>query len=304
MTGQPMTGQPILSELINNQEGPQPARALISQIASLLDRAAIDNPRFEARLLLAIALGRDDMVASHEDVRIGPREMDRLAQLVQRRSAGEPPSRLRGWREFYGLRFDLNAQMLDPRPDSEILVEAALEFARQQQMDRPVDVADFGTGSGCLLLSVLYHLAQARGVGLDISQQALDGAAANAQRLGLAQRCDFIQGSWERDLPRAHFDIILANPPYIALADRDQLAAEVRLHDPHRALFGGPDGLDHYSVLLPVIAARLAADGRAFVEIGADQADRLTRLAGDAGLTCQALLADLAGRPRCLVLAH
>ncbi len=171
----------------------QPARALITRLAEQLARADIDNPRFEARLLLGLALGREDAPGSHEELALDRQQTDRLAELLQRRCAGEPPSRLRGWREFYGLRFQLNPAMLDPRPDSEILVEAALFFARQLGPDKALQLADFGTGSGCLLLS-LWPSARGPQHRLDISAAALQGAADNAQALGLAGRVQFIEG--------------------------------------------------------------------------------------------------------------
>jgi release factor glutamine methyltransferase len=280
---------------------PQPARALITQLAEQLAEAGIDNPRFEARLLLGLALGREDAPGSHEELALDQQQKDRLAELLQRRCAGEPPSRLRGWREFYGLRFRLNSAMLDPRPDSEILVEAALSFADQLGPDKALRVADFGTGSGCLLLSLLAHLPNASGAGLDISAKALEGAAENARTLGLAERVQFVAGEWQAQLPQDQFDIILANPPYIRLTDKPSLAREVVLHDPPLALFGGADGLEAWRVLLPVLARRLAARGRAFVEIGSDQAVLVTDLAQQSGLYLQAQLSDLSGQPRCLV---
>ena len=282
----------------------QPARALITQLADQLASAGIDNPRFEARLLVGLALGREDAPGSHEELALDGQQTDRLAELLQRRCAGEPPSRLRGWREFYGLRFQLNPAMLDPRPDSEILVEAALSFAGQLAPDRAVQVADFGTGSGCLLLSLLAHLPAAHGVGLDISSAALQGAAENAQALGLSERVQFVAGDWQAALPTEQFDILLANPPYIRLSDKASLAKEVVLHDPHQALFGGADGLAAWRVLLPVLARRMAASGRAFVEIGSDQAVPVTELAHQAGLCLHHQLSDLAGRPRCLVFVQ
>lgn len=280
---------------------PQPARALITQLAEQLAEAGIDNPRFEARLLLGLALGREDAPGSHEELALDQQQKDRLAELLQRRCAGEPPSRLRGWREFYGLRFLLNSAMLDPRPDSEILVEAALSFADQLGPDKALRVADFGTGSGCLLLSLLAHLPNASGTGLDISAKALEGAAENARTLGLAERVQFVAGEWQAQLPQDQFDIILANPPYIRLTDKSSLAREVVLHDPPLALFGGADGLEAWRVLLPVLARRLAARGRAFVEIGSDQAVLVTDLAQQSGLCLQAQLSDLSVQPRCLV---
>ncbi len=282
----------------------QPARALITRLADQLASAGIDNPRFEARLLLGLALGREDAPGSHEELALDRQQADRLAGFLQRRCAGEPPSRLRGWREFYGLRFQLNPAMLDPRPDSEILVEAALGFAGQLGPDRALQVADFGTGSGCLLLSLLAHLPGAHGVGLDISAAALQGAADNARALGLAGRVQFVEGDWQAPLPTDQFDILLANPPYIREGDKASLAKEVVLHDPHQALFGGADGLAAWRILLPVLARRLAASGRAFVEIGSDQAEPVTDLARRAGLGLQDQLCDLAGRPRCLVFVQ
>ena len=257
----------------------------------------------EARLLLALALGREAPVLTHEDITFDAPSSAKLQELIEARLSGVPVSRLRGWREFYGLRFGLNADTLDPRPDSEVLVDQALAFATDMgwQTD-PISLVDFGTGSGCLLLSCLHELPEARGVGIDISKLALGQATENANNLEMLSRAKFLHSDWDARLGTDTYHIILSNPPYIETGDFDSLSDEVRLHDPHRALFAGTDGLDDYRRLMPIIAARLKIDGQAFIEIGYGQAEAVSHLASEAGLQIVNIQEDLAGIPRCLIV--
>lgn len=278
---------------------PVEASALLAGIARQLAGDGPDDPRRDARLLLGLALGRDDAVFPHETVRLDAAAAARLDALIRRRRDGEPVARLRGWREFYSLRFQLNAATLDPRPDSEVLVEAAIAWLAT----RPAGarVVDFGTGSGCLLLTVLAHCPEASGVAVDISREALDGAAGNAAVLGLDDRVQYHHGHWDDGLD-GRFDVVLSNPPYIATEAIAELMPEVRLHDPMAALDGGTDGFDGWRALMPAIARRLRPGGRGFVEIGIDQHDQVKDLAADNGLTVIDQHRDLAGIIRCLVL--
>ncbi len=264
--------------------------------------------RLDARLLLGLALGGDEPVFPHQDVEAGPGLSAALMPLIERRLKSEPVSRLRGWREFYSLRFELNADTLDPRADSETLVAAAIEWLsgdgnRGSGHTTPPRVIDFGTGSGCLLLSVLAHCPDASGLGVDISDAAIRAARNNAMNLGLGGRARFACTSWD-DGVEGRFDAVLSNPPYIPAGDIPGLMPEVRMHDPLRALDGGEDGLDAWRELLPATARRLNPGGRAFVEIGAGQQDAVADLAGKSGLSCLNILPDLAGIGRCLILGH
>lgn len=278
------------------------AAGLIGSVSERLSRGDLAERRREARLLLALALERAEPVLPHEDIFFPPKAETRLEALISRRNEGEPVSRLRGWREFYSLRFYLNNATLDPRADSEVLVDTGLTLA--SEMDGPLNIVDFGTGSGCLLLAMLHHLRDAQGLGVDISPDAIAAARRNATALALDSRASWIVSDWDAGLGADMFDLVISNPPYIARDDIETLAPEVRLHDPLRALDGGADGLEVWRRLLPVITRRLKPGGRAVAEIGHGQAEHVTALAAANGLVVLASHADLGGRTRCLVLAR
>jgi release factor glutamine methyltransferase len=235
--------------------------------------------------------------------------MDSLFQTyIQRRLAGEPVSRIRGWREFWSLSFELSAATLDPRPDSEILVERAVAFGRDHPGvagEENLRLLDMGTGSGCLLLACLSELTMATGVGIDINPDAIEMAAHNAGVLGLADRAVFSVADFTTSLKRLGcFDIILSNPPYIPSAQISTLSSEVALHDPLLALDGGQDGLDCWRVLMPEMAKLLSTQGRIFVEIGDGQEADVTALADAAGFSAAGVFADLSGTQRCLAFSR
>ncbi len=220
-----------------------------------------------------------------------------FAALVERRLAHEPVAYIIGETEFFGRPFLVSPAVLIPRSDSEVLVEAALKAAPDA-----CRVLDCGTGSGALLLSLLAERPGAEGIGTDRSLDALQVAAANAARLGLAGRARLIRADWDEPgwadgLGR--FDLILANPPYVE--DAAELAPSVRAYEPAGALFAGPEGLDAYRVLIPQLPALLALHGTALVEIGAAQAEPVSAIAQSSGLSVQ-LHRDLGGRPRVLQL--
>lgn len=277
------------------------AAELIAESAARLAAAGIESARLDALLLIAAALGceRDDLRV-HGDRPIAPAERAIAESYMNRRLVGrEPVSRILGRREFWGLEFGLSADTLDPRPDSETLVEAALALFPDKDMASRV--LDLGTGSGCLLLSVLHERPAASGLGIDRSRRALTVAARNAARLGLSQRARFVAGHWAEAIGGI-FDLVLCNPPYVARSERSALAPEVLLHDPPAALFAGEDGLDAYRELLPRLAPLLAESGRALFEIGATQAVSVRALAAASGLAVVAIKRDLGGRDRCAVL--
>lgn len=284
--------------------GRQEAAPLLARIARRIAGArtgADSSCGLDARLLLGMALGREGAVFPHETVSLAEGDLARLEGLVARRAAGEPVSRLRGWREFYSLRFAITPATLDPRPDSEILVDAAAAWLSARPGRGPARVLDLGTGSGCLLLSVLRQCPEATGVGVDISGDAVECARRNAEGLGLAGRAEFRCSDWGRGL-RGRFDAVLCNPPYIPEGDIAGLGREVRDHDPEAALAGGPDGLSAWREALPALARRLRPGGRGFVEIGRGQEEQVEAIAASAGLSRDSLLPDLSGAGRCLVL--
>jgi release factor glutamine methyltransferase len=216
---------------------------------------------------------------------------------VARRLAGEPVSRIIGIREFYGRSFRIDASTLDPRPDTETLVEAALGLVDREA---PLDILDLGTGSGCILVTLLAELPRASGAGVDVSLPALERAQANAQVHGIGDRARFIAGDW-LEAVEGSFDLVVANPPYLSAADMAALSPEVRDHDPRAALDGGPDGLSAYRRIVPGLRKALRPGGFALFEVGPDQAEAVSRLLAEAGLDMgegQHLWRDLAGRTR------
>jgi release factor glutamine methyltransferase len=276
------------------------ARHILQPLSAALQQAGIASAISDARCLLGIVLGRDDAVLPHEMIaRWQPEQSRALEALRQRRQTGEPISRMRGWREFWSMQFRLSPATLDPRPDSETVIAAALGWARDQAP--AARILDLGTGSGCLLLTCLAELPQASGVGIDISAEALEMAVMNASQHGLVARTMFYQQDFATDLTaHGQFDLILSNPPYIPSADIEMLDADVRHFDPLAALDGGADGLACWRVLCPQIATALSDGGMAFVEIGAGQGKSLGMLGRASGLRLLGSFADLSGHERCL----
>jgi release factor glutamine methyltransferase len=271
-------------------------RALTLQFKS----AAIDSAELDARLLTGHALGLDltGMVTAAQRP-LTPNEAARLERFAQRRLAGEPVARITGEKEFWGLPLRLSPATLVPRPDTETVVELALELLRAGgDLDRPFRIADLGTGTGAILLALLSELPAAHGFGTDISEEALQTAAANAARIGVHDRATFMACDYASGLS-GRFDLIVSNPPYIRAADIGGLAVEVRDHDPLAALDGGTDGLDAYRALIPS-ATRLLTPGAALVvEAGMGQSGPIQALMTAAGLsTGTAPKADLGGVPR------
>jgi release factor glutamine methyltransferase len=271
----------------------------IDEVAERLASAGILEARREARLLAAEATGLGSAaVIAHPERKLDSAECERLTGLARRREEREPISRIVGWREFWSLRFALGPDTLDPRPDSETLITAALESIDRA---RGVSVLDLGTGSGCLLLALLSELPKARGIGVDLSQAALAVAAANAEALDLSFRAQFRLGDWGNGL-NERFDLVLCNPPYIPDGEVSGLAPEVARFDPVLALAGGADGLNAYRRLSGELPRLLGQGGRAIVEIGAGQSAPAAGILTGGGLTLLGLRADLAGTPRCLIL--
>ena len=269
----------------------------VARVTGRLNAAGIDGPRREARLLLAHTFGESvEWLLAHDDELI--ETPTHFENAVRRREAREPLSHILGEREFWSLRFQVNASVLDPRPDSETLVAAAL--AQYPEPDTVVRIADLGTGSGCLLLSILNERPGAQGVGVDISESALSIARENAQRFGLAARANFIQSDWE-SLLDGTFDIVVSNPPYIPSAAIDDLAPEVARFEPRGALDGGADGLDAYRHIAAVLSQILKPNGLVALEIGQGQDASVTRILRDGGIRVVGLEKDLAGIPRCVL---
>jgi release factor glutamine methyltransferase len=223
----------------------------------------------------------------------------RLDGFAGRREAGEPVWRILGEREFWGLPFRLSPATLEPRPDSETIVEAALKELAGRNTE-PLSLLDLGTGTGCLLIALLSELPNASGLGVDLSEEACRTATGNAALNGLAERASFRQGSWTDGLT-GRFDLILSNPPYIPSGEIAGLAVEVREHDPLLALDGGEDGLGPYRIFARTLPPLLAPGGRIVFEIGAGQGPDVVALMQAGGLEFRGSRNDLGGHERALI---
>lgn len=271
----------------------------LREAAATLRAAGVPTPRLDAELLLAHALGvtRERLLIDAARP-LAAAENVVFTALIARRVRREPVSHLLGRREFWSLDFAVGPAVLDPRPDSETLVETALN--RIKDRAAPLAILDLGTGSGCLLLALLHELPKARGLGRDRSAAALAVAAKNAAALGLARRCRFDEADWGQGLIQK-FDVVIANPPYLTRREIAGTAPEVRDFEPRLALDGGEDGLDAYRRLGPEISRLLKPEGFAAIEIGKDQGQPVRALFASAGLMMESGAHDLAGIERCLV---
>jgi release factor glutamine methyltransferase len=260
----------------------------------LLTEAGVGDARREARLLLADALDTHPAgLIAREDDMADSRTQVRWAELLARRAGGEPISRIRGWKEFYGRRFVVTRDVLDPRPETEHVVEAVLEH-----LPRGGRMLDLGTGSGCILVSVLAERPDALGVGLDASADALAIARSNASAHQVDTRAEWMEGDFGAMDMLVAFDVVASNPPYIPTADIQHLAAEVREHDPLVALEGGADGLEAYRRLVPEAKRVLKRGGWLVLEVGAGQAEAVRALLAGEGFVDLVARRDLAGIER------
>ena len=283
-----MPDQPLLQPSIG---------ALLCRGGAVLRQAGIDDPRREARLLLAHALGRDpaSLIAAAKQT-AAPENFD---ALVARRAARVPLSQVLGEREFWSLTFRVTADVLTPRSETETLIEAAL--AALPDRGAVWRVLDLGTGSGCLLAAALSEFPRAFGVGVDRSAAALAVARGNLLALGLSNRAALLCADWHAPLAK-NFDLVLSNPPYVESGAIATLDPEVATHEPRLALDGGADGLVAYRAILNGLAEQLAPNGVAVLELGAGQAEAVAAIAAQGGLEVQDIRPDLAAIPRALVL--
>lgn len=268
--------------------------AVLKAAVARLDQAdAAETPRLDAILLLEHASGIDaNRLRLEPALVLAPEIVAEFERLLLRRLAREPVSKIIGQREFWSLTFRTSRDVLDPRPDSETLVAGVLAAIPDRQA--ALRLVDFGTGSGCLLLSLLHELPNATGLGVDVSPPALQIAQQNADTLGLAARAAFRLASWGKGLDE-RFDILISNPPYIESDVVPQLEPEVADHDPLLALDGGADGLDAYRALMPDLARLARPNALVALEVGVGQDVAVSRLLGDAGFGQIAVLPDLGG---------
>lgn len=269
-------------------------------VARVLAAAGLSDAAGEARWLMRAALGLDAAaLLGRGDVQLSDAERSSIAVYLERRARNEPLSRIAGVREFYGRLFAVTPATLDPRPDTETLIDAALQLLGAQAHERPLRILDLGTGTGCILLTLLAELPASRGVGTDISPDAAAVARSNAERLGLTARADVVVTDLATGID-GPFDLVVSNPPYIRSGDIAGLAIEVRDFDPRLALDGGGDGLAVYRRIAAELP-RLVPDGLVLLETGHDQAAAVSALVSETfghRLENARIFDDVAGIPR------
>jgi len=274
-------------------------------VAPLKD-ADIDEPVMEARLLVGFVLGGGpERVLADRDESLTSDQASALKTALTQRCQRVPMAQIIGVREFWSLPFKVTSATLTPRPDTETLVEGLLHHVSES----PARILDLGTGTGCVLLALLTEWPDATGVGVDASADALAVAHENGEVLGLSSRARFVQADWNQEL-WAHvltgswggpFDVVVSNPPYIPALDIEALEADVRTHEPRRALDGGDDGLDAYRAIISQLNALMAVDGVVGFEVGIDQADAVAAMILEAGFELLEKRADLGGVVRTVI---
>lgn len=274
---------------------PRTRADLLREGARLLAAAEAPDPARDARVLMRWAAGLDGAALSARlDEAPDPEEAGRYVAALAARASRRPVAQITGARAFWGRDFEVTPEVLDPRPESETLIAAALDGPPAAR------VLDLGVGSGCLLLSLLAEWPEATGLGVDRSAAALAVAGRNAARLGVAGRAMLLESDWFAEV-RGRFDLVVSNPPYVTAAEYDALDPEVRLWEPMGALTPGGDGLDAVRALAAGLAGALAPGGRALVEFGAGQQDAVAAIFAAAGFAGR-LHADADGRPRVIAL--
>ncbi|MET3615866.1 release factor glutamine methyltransferase [Rhizobium aquaticum] len=286
--------------------GPDPVLdAVLAEVRVLFREADLDDPALEARILVSGLLDLEPTALITRGREAVPAEkIERIRMAAARRVAGEPVYRILGWREFYGLRLKLSKGTLEPRPDTEVLVDAMLPVLHEMVgQGRKPRILDLGTGTGAICLALLNECLQANGVGTDISEDALATAKANANLNGIGMRFEVLQSDWFSQV-RGKFDLIVSNPPYIPSADIAGLDREVREHDPLAALDGGADGLEPYRIIAKQADQYLADGGFVGVEFGWNQMAAVQAIFEAAGFIVQQAIRDYGGRDRALIFVR
>ncbi len=278
---------------------------VMADVRGLFREADLDDPALEARILVSGLLDLEPAaVISRGRSSVSVDDIERIRAAARRRIGGEPVYRILGWREFYGLRLRLSKGTLEPRPDTEVLIDATLPLLHEiVGCGRKPRLLDLGTGTGAICLALLHECPEASGVGTDISEDALGTAKANAELNGLGSRFEARQSDWFSQV-RGRFDIIVSNPPYIPSADIAGLDREVREHDPLAALDGGADGLDPYRIIANQADQYLAEDGFIGVEFGWDQLAAVQSIFEAAGFAVHQAVRDYGGRDRALIFGR
>ena len=267
-----------------------------------LSAAGVENPKLDSKLLLCHAADIEPVeLITNSNRQLPAQNLQSFEALIKRRVLREPVSHLIGEREFWSLPFLVSSDVLDPRPSSETLIQAALRYVEDTK--KVFSVLDLGTGSGCLLITILKECPLATGIGIDNSEAALLVARQNAAKHSVGNRSKFEFSSWGRNLNES-FDLILCNPPYIADGELVLLEPEVIVYEPRMALFAGDDGLSAFRDLAPDIYRLLNLDGVAVLECGLGQVTSLVEIFSIAGLKHLETLPDLEGIERCCVFSR
>lgn len=270
---------------------------LLRRAAKQLSNAGIEGGLRDARRLMENAGGVSaaELIAAENDV-VSTETLNVFEEFIERRGKGEPVSRIAKKREFWGLEFDISPDVLDPRPDTETLVEVVIS----QWQEHYKSVLDLGTGSGCILLSILHEKRQALGIGVDQSEAALEIAKINSKKLELDERTQFNTSNWFEAVKGKTYDVIVSNPPYIPSADIEHLDVDVKEYDPMSALDGGEDGYDDYRHIISNAKNYLAASGLIAFEVGIGQADKIAEMLAKVGFLHINIREDLSGVKRCV----
>jgi len=274
---------------------------LLKYSSDFLKNAKIPSYNLDALLILCSSLGvtKEDVIFSKVEDDLVQKNLEKIQSLLVRRSNKEPLSHIIGYREFYDDIFLVNQDVLDPRPDSEVLIESVFNIFDNK--NKTIKILELGVGSGCLLLSILKNFVNAFGVGADISKKALNIAWKNANKMNLTDRVNLINSDWFANIEDQEFDLVISNPPYIESKQIDNLQDEVKNFEPKIALDGGLSGLDCYKEIASNINKFLAKEGYLFLEIGIGQEDEVIKIFQDINMKFIEQKKDLAGIVRCLI---
>lgn len=272
-------------------------------ITEKLKSAGIEDAKFEARLIFAFVLNQDADSFYFSCPEVNKEQQAQILEITQKRIEHFPLCKLLGKKGFYKYEFIVNEDVLSPRPDTEILVEAAISIIKEHSFKTMLDL---GTGSGCIPLSILGDVEGLKATAVDISEKALNVAKKNADNLSLSKRIEFVQGSWfdEDILSKLNksYDVIVSNPPYIPSQDILELSTEVKDHDPMLALDGGKDGLDSYKRIAQISKEIISDGGFILLEGGIGQAQDIEKIFEKEGLTKHKILKDYGNIDRCIIL--
>lgn len=283
----------------------QSINLIVEKSLQELQACGVETSNYEVRLLLGGVLGEQASALMFGEIEIDETQEKKFQEFLEKRKLHMPADKILGRRGFYKYDFKVNEDVLSPRPDTEILVESAIEKIKQQGKERG-KILELGVGSGCIICSVLADFSALSGVGIDISAQALNVAKENAKRLGVDGRVDFRLGNWfDKDFlssAGAGYDMLLSNPPYIRSEEIKELDEEVKKYDPLMALDGGQDGLDSYRQIALLAPRLLNPGGYVFLEIGEGQAEYVCQIFNKAGFVTEEIKRDLSSTERCVIL--